>query len=81
MTAKYIFMARLGLCSDHFSGWLHLPGVLNKDSVVWIDGARPANTFTMFSNGSFRLKCYKFALFKKDTRTILIKTLLIMTYL
>ncbi len=29
------------LCPDHFSGWPHRPGVLNKDPTIWLDGARP----------------------------------------
>ena len=33
----------LGLCSDHFSGWQSLPGVLTKDPTVWLNGARPQN--------------------------------------
>ena len=27
--------------SDHFPGWLHWPGGLNKNPTVWLDGVIP----------------------------------------
>ncbi len=34
----------IGDVSDHFSGRLCQTGVLTKDTVIWLNGARPSNT-------------------------------------
>jgi hypothetical protein len=46
--AKFLSLSNpLELCSHHFPSRLHRSGGTNEDPVVWLDGARPPNKYSL----------------------------------
>ncbi len=46
---KNIFIVQ---ATDHFPGWLHWPGAINKDPPVWLDGSRSPPKYIFKNNMS-----------------------------